>query len=188
MIILRADEKINSTYRRHRIILIIQFVLGAIFFLLIILPMIFLFFSSSPSLPDWITKIIPEASTLNLRYLFLFFLSLFLPILWQTIFLVVVDYYLDCWILTNERIISTESEGLFNRKESSITYDKIQNITIEIKGFLPALFDFGDLTIETAAELGKFTFRQIPNPEKVKEVIFEIQKESQKNQKKDGLV
>ena len=182
MIILRADEKINSIYRRHHIILTIQLVIGALFFLLIILPMIFLFFTSSPSLPDWITKNIPEISTLNLRYLFLFFFSLFLPVLWQTIFLVVVDYYLDCWILTNERIISTESEGLFNRTESSITYDKIQNITIEIKGLLPALFDFGDLRIETAAELGKFTFRQIPNPEKVKEVIFEIQKEFQKNQ------
>ena len=182
MIILRVNEKINSIYRRHRIILIIQLIIGALFFLLIILPMIFLFFTSSPSLPEWITKIVPEASMLNLRYLFLFFFSLFLPVLWQTIFLVVVDYYLDCWVLTNERIISTESEGLFNRTESSITYDKIQNITIEIKGVLPALFDFGDLRIETASELGKFTFRQIPNPEKVKEVIFEAQKEFQKNQ------
>jgi len=188
MIILRPDEKINSIYRRHHIVLIIQLAIVALFLLLIILPMIFIFFISSLSLPNWIINNIPETSTLNLRYLFLFFLSLFLPVLWQTIFLVVVDYYLDCWVLTNERIISTESEGLFNRTESSIVYDKIQNITIEIKGFLPALFDFGDLRIETAAELGKFTFRQISNPEKVKEVIFEIQKEFQKSQKKDGIV
>ncbi len=188
MIILRANEKINAIYRRHKVVVIIQLVIGFFFFLLIILPMIFILFSHPPSLPELITKIMPETSTLNLRHLFLFFLSLFLPILWQTIFLVVVDYYLDCWVLTNERIISTESEGLFNRTESSVAYDKIQNITIEIKGFLPALFDFGDLRIETAAELGKFTFRQIPNPEKVKEIIFEIQKEFQKNQKKDDAI
>jgi uncharacterized membrane protein YdbT with pleckstrin-like domain len=182
MIILRANEKIHAIYRRHRVVLTIQIILGTFFFLLIIIPIIFLIFSSTPSLPNWLIKILPEASILNLGCLLLFLLSLFLPILWQIIFLVVVDYYLDCWILTNERIISTESEGLFNRIESSIPYDKIQDVTIEVKGVLPALFNFGDIRIETAAELGKFTFRQIPNPEKIKEVIFEIQKEFQKSQ------
>jgi uncharacterized membrane protein YdbT with pleckstrin-like domain len=175
MIILRPDEKIHSIYRRHRIVLIFQLVLGTMFFLLVVIPMVVIVFSSTPSAPEWLIKIIPEASSLNLRYLFLFFLSLFLPILWQIIFLVVMEYYLDCWILTDERIISTKSPGLFNRIESSVTYDKIQDITIEVKGVLPALFDFGDLRIETASEMGKFTFSQISNPEKVKEIIFELQ-------------
>lgn len=182
MIILRTNEKIRSVYRRHRIVLITQLTIGMFFFLLIVIPMIVLFFSPIPLVPNWLIKIISEASSLNLRYLFWFLLSLFLPILWQIIFLIVVDYYLDCWVLTNERIISTESQGLFNRIESSVAYDKIQDITIEIKGVLPALFNFGDLRIETAAELGKFIFSQIPNPEKVKEVISEIQKEFQKSQ------
>jgi len=176
MIILRSDEKIHSIYRRHRNILIFQLVLGIMFFLLIVIPMVMIVFSLTPSVPKWLIKIIPEASSLNLRYLFLFLISLFLPIIWQIIFLVVIEYYLDCWILTNERIISTKSPGLFNRIESSVTYDKIQDITIEVKGVLPALFDFGNIRIETASEMGKFTFSQIPNPEKVKEIIFELQK------------
>lgn len=184
MIILRPNEKIHSTYRRHRMVLATQLILGTLFFLLVLIPMTAIMFSTSLSLPDWLIKIWPEASLINLRFLLLFFLSLFLPILWQVIFLVVVDYYLDCWILTNERIISTESKGLFNRIESSITYDKIQDITIEVKGISSALFDFGDLRIETAAELGKFTFSQIPNPEKVKEVIFGIQKDFLENKKR----
>ena len=188
MIILRTDEKIHSTYRRHRVVLMTQLVLGILFFSLVIIPMVVLIFSSTSSLPDWLMKIVPETSSLNLRLLLLFFLSLSLPILWQIIFSVVADYYLDCWILTNERIISTESIGLFNRIESSISYDKIQDITIEVKGFFPALFDFGDLRIETAAELGKFTFSQISNPEKVKEAIFELQKEFLENQKRNGTV
>jgi len=175
MIILRPDEKIHSIFRRHRIVLIFQLVLGTMFFLLVAIPMVTIVFSSIPSTPEWLIKIIPETSSLNLGYLFLFFLSLFLPILWQITFLVVMEYYLDCWILTNERIISTKSLGLFNRIESSVAYDKIQDITIEVKGVLPALFDFGKLRIETASEMGKFTFSQIPNPEKVKEIIFELQ-------------
>jgi uncharacterized membrane protein YdbT with pleckstrin-like domain len=144
--------------------------------------MIAIVFSSGSSLPGWLIKIVPETSSLNLRLFFLFFLSLFLPMLWQIIFLVVADYYLDCWILTNERIISTESKGLFNRIESSISYDKIQDLTIEVKGFFPALLNFGDIRIETAAELGKFTFSQISDPEKVKEIIFNLQKEFLGNQ------
>jgi uncharacterized membrane protein YdbT with pleckstrin-like domain len=188
MIILRTNEKIYTIYRRHRAVLIIQLSLAAIFFLVIILPMIFLFFASIPPAPEWLVEIMPEVSNLNLRYLFLFFLSLLLPILWQTTFLVVVEYYLDCWILTNERIISAESLGLFNRKESSIAYDKIQDITVEIKGILPAFFHFGDLSIETASELGKFTFKQIPCPEKVKEVIMDIKEKSLKETKGDGVV
>jgi len=187
MIILRPDEKIQSTYRRHRIVLIIQLVFGMLLFLLIIIPMIALILFSIPSPPDWLIKIIPEVSSLNLHFLFLFLLSLFLPLLWQIVFLIVVDYYLGCWILTNERIISTRSEGLFDRIESSITYDKIQDVTIVVKGVLPALFDFGDIRIETAASLGKFTFKQIPNPEKVKEAIFSLQKDFLKNPKSDGV-
>ena len=186
MIILEKDEKIRSICRRHRIVLMIQLSFGVLFFLLLIIPMIILIFSSALLLPDWLIRIAPELSALNLRYLFLFLLSLFFPILWQVIFLVVVDYYLDCWILTNKRVISTKSEGLFDRIESSITYDKIQDVSTEVKGVLPALFDFGDIRIETASEMGKFIFRQISNPEKVKEVIFEAQEDFLKNLKRDG--
>jgi len=177
MIGLKPSEKIYLTKRRHPLVLAINIFLGVLLLLLIIVPMVILFFIPLPFFLVRLMEISSIFSGLNLHYLALFLLSLFLPVVWQIIFLIVVDYYLDCWIVTNERVISTESLGLFNRTEASISYDKIQDITIEVKGILPALCHFGDLRIETAGEFGEFFFRQIPDPEKTKDIIFQAQRE-----------
>ena len=68
-------------------------------------------------------------------------------------------------------------------KISSLTLDKIQDITVSIKGLFPAIFHFGDITIQTAGERGQFTFYQIPDPDIVKQVIFEAQTDYLKSKK-----
>jgi hypothetical protein len=53
-------------------------------------------------------------------------------------------------------------------------------MTASIKGFLPSLFHFGDLRIQTAAEKGEFILEKIEDPEIVKQVIFEAKIDYQK--------
>lgn len=60
---------------------------------------------------------------------------------------------------------------------SSLSLDKIQDITTNVKGFLAAFFGFGEITIQTAGAKGQFTFYQIPEPEIVKKIIFEAQQD-----------
>jgi uncharacterized membrane protein YdbT with pleckstrin-like domain len=95
-------------------------------------------------------------------------------------FLTFVDYFLDTWIITDQRIVNIEQRGLFCRVISELALDKIQDITTEITGVLPTFFNYGDVFIQTAAEKERFVFRKIPDPERVKEILMRLQKEKRK--------
>lgn len=99
--------------------------------------------------------------------LFELFLLLFVYHAW-------VNYYLDLWIITNERIIAMEQRGLFNRSVSELRLNRIQDVSSEVKGFLPTLFKYGRIHIQTAAEQDMFEFKDIPNPEIVARQILEL--------------
>ena len=187
MITLRPDEKIYLIRRRHRVILMRSLFPELLIFLAISILMIYLFLTPLPTLPEWITNFIPSLLEFEIRYFLLFFLSLILLVLWIIIFLIITNYYLDCWVVTNERTIHTELRGLFSRVSSSVNHDRIQDITVDVHGFLPTLLSFGDLYLQTAGEFRQFVFNQIPEPYKTKEVIFQAQREFLKKMKKDGV-
>jgi len=187
MIQLNPGERIYLLKRRHRVVLFSELSPIIFFFVLILISIFSLFFIKKISWPEFLLKYFPEVSNFNLRFLILFFLSIFLSILWVLIFLIVTDYFLDCWVVTNQRTIHIELAGLFNLTYSSVFHDKIQDITVTIKGFLPAIFHFGDIQIETAGEFRQFIFQQIPDPEIVKQVILEAQRDYLIEKKKEGL-
>ena len=64
-------------------------------------------------------------------------------------------------------------KSLFNVSFSTIFHDKIQDIVVSVKGFLPSFFRFGDIQIETAGGFKQFIFHQIPEPGIIKQVILE---------------
>lgn len=172
MITLNPGEKIYVIKRRHRIVLLEKLVPEFFICFLIILGIIALFFIFSPSWPEALADFFPRIEEFNLRYILLFFLFHLLLIFWLIIFVTFANYYLDFWIVTNQRTIHTELHGLFNRSISSVPNERIQDITIHVKGILPTILRFGDLHIQTAGEFREFIFRQIPDPYKTKETIF----------------
>lgn len=186
MITLNPDEKIYLIKRRHRLVLMKALVPEIFIFFLIILGMIILFFVDLPPWPEMLTGFFPEIADYNMEYLLLFLFSLSLSIFWLVIFVTFTNYYLDCWIVTNQRTIRAELRGLFSRIFSSVPHDRIQDITVDIHGILPTIFRFGDLHIQTAGGFRDFAFRQIPDPYKAKEIIFKAQKEFLEKSKNSG--
>lgn len=188
MISLRQNEKIYLIKRRHRVVLMKSLFPELLIFSVTIILTVIFFFIPLPSWPSWLIKFIPFLLEFETRYLLLFFLSLLLLVIWTIIFLIVTNYYLDCWIVTNERTIHTELRGLFSRISSSVNHDKIQDITVDIKGFFPTILRFGDLYIQTAGEFREFIFKQIPDPYKTRKTIFKAQREFLKKMKKNGIL
>ncbi len=90
------------------------------------------------------------------------------------------DYYLDSWIVTNERIINIEQMGLFSRKISEMRLNQVQDITSEMKGFLETFLTYGDVIIQTAGEKVEFHFKNIDNPDEVKLRIARLVTECKK--------
>jgi membrane protein YdbS with pleckstrin-like domain len=87
------------------------------------------------------------------------------------------DYYLDTWIVTNERIINIEQQGLFSRVTSELHLNEVQDVTSETHGFLETFLTYGDVYIQTAATRERFNFRNVDNPTKVKAEIIRLVQE-----------
>jgi len=91
-----------------------------------------------------------------------------------------VDYYLDVWIVTNERIINIEQKGLFARVISEKELVIMQDITSEIEGFWHTVFNYGDIFIQTAGEKERFVFKQVPRADEVARKISNLVSESRR--------
>lgn len=102
-----------------------------------------------------------------------FALAIYYTFLWLYFCIAFVDYFLDVWVVTDMRILDIEQKGLFNREISECYLSKIQDIVVEVKGVTPTFLNFGDLRIQTAAEKREFIFQQIPDPNKVKNIILD---------------
>lgn len=111
-----------------------------------------------------------------------FFETLFLIIIWIYASLIFVDYYLDVWILTDRRIVDIEQKGLFMREVSELYYPKVQDVSTEVSGMFPTFLNYGDVLVQTAAELEKFRFQKVPNPYEIKDMIMELQKKGRRNE------
>lgn len=106
----------------------------------------------------------------------LLFLSLWWWLVWIVLFFAFMKYYLDAFVLTNERVIRIEQISAFSRTVSELRLERIQDVTIEQHGVLATLLHFGDIRVQTAGESEEFLFTAIPHPVRVKEALMAAQR------------
>lgn len=96
--------------------------------------------------------------------------------LWELFFVDWTKYYLDVWYVTEKRIIVVEQKKMFDREMSNVRFDKVQDITVYVDGFVSTMLDFGDIRVQTASEDNReFFVKLVRHPENVRRVIFERQ-------------
>jgi len=109
----------------------------------------------------------------NTSSLAMFAYCIWLLFLWMGFFVQWTVFYLDVWYVTEKRIIDVEQQGLFHREISSLRFDKIQDITINVRGLIATFLNFGDVKVQTAAEdSGSFTMTVASKPEQIRKVVF----------------
>jgi hypothetical protein len=91
-----------------------------------------------------------------------------------------IDFYLDVWIVTNDRIIDMEQFGLFSRTISELDLFQIQDVTTEITGFIATMFNYGDVTVQTASNNSSIVFRKVPNPNMIRRRLIELSHDDRK--------
>ena len=97
-------------------------------------------------------------------------------------FLIAVLYFMfkmaerknNLWAVTNFRVI--DEDGLFTRNSKECPIDKINNITYS-QSIWGRMFGFGDVQIQTAAEMGATTYRTVEQPKLLKDTITQMQEE-----------
>lgn len=84
------------------------------------------------------------------------------------------DQYLDVWVITDRRIVAIDQKRLFVRNIGSFRLERLQDMNIEIPGFLATMFDYGNIEAQTASgSEEEFSARYLPKPREIKAVILE---------------
>jgi len=167
---IKDGEKINKIIHRHWFNILKQF--APIFFMALFLVVIF----------DSLLSYFPIFQEKAFAKFLFFGESLFAIFAWVFIFFTWIDYYFDIWVITSEKIINIEQKGLFVRSLSELKFERIQDVTVEVKGLLPTILNYGNVFIQTAGEKERFVFRQIPNPYQVKDLIMGLQETQEKEE------
>jgi len=93
---------------------------------------------------------------------------------WLLAFRQLVDYWLDVWVVTDQRVVNVRQKGLFFRTISELKLFRIQDITADVRGLLPTILHYGNVHIQTAASRERFIFEQIPHPYEVTRKIMHL--------------
>lgn len=157
------DEKIIKIIRKDGFILFKKIVLTvALAGLPALVGLLMLY-----NYPNWLSG--------NISYpLILLAVSGYALFIWLFFFFSFIDYYLDIWIITSERIIDIKQEGFFSRTVAELKLFQIQDVASELKGFFQFIFKYGDVYVQTAGEVQRFTFREVPDPEDVRNIIIKL--------------
>lgn len=112
--------------------------------------------------------------------------SIYTLSVWLFFFTGFVNYYLDMWIITNDRLIDIRQEGLFARTVAELDLFRVQDVTSECKGFFATAFDYGNVYVQTAGSKERFVFRNIPQPHLIREAIIKLADEDRKFHKAEA--
>ena len=82
-----------------------------------------------------------------------------------------LHWYYNIYIVTTERVIEIDFIQLLYKKFSEAKLDRIEDVTYVSTGFFAAVFNFGDVSIQTAGEAREFDFESIPKPATVVRTI-----------------
>jgi uncharacterized membrane protein YdbT with pleckstrin-like domain len=80
----------------------------------------------------------------------------------------------NLWTVTNFRIVDEKGVLSNNSKESPL--DKINNVAYH-QSFWGKIFNYGNVEIQTAAEIGATTYSMLENPARLKDTITQMQEE-----------
>lgn len=165
----KGYEKIEHVIRRDRIILIANL----FYFSLLLLAPIVLYFLFKDFLPTVLAhKIWKPVLFMSV--------SVYYFSIWVFLFTAFLDYYLDTWIVTNDRLLNIEQDGVFARTMAELDLYRIQDATSDIKGFFPSIFGYGNVHIQTAGAKKKFELEQVPHPHDLRKMIMDLAEEDRK--------
>lgn len=99
-------------------------------------------------------------------------LGVWLLITWTGAWGTFTKYFLNAWVLTNQRIATIKQRRFFNRQVSSLLLPRVQDVTTNVRGILSSLLNIGDIQVQSAGAEIEFTMRGIPRPEQMRDLIL----------------
>lgn len=151
------DEEVVLTLRAHPITQISWITIALIMFFL---PVFF-----NIPLVDFLTN--------NQIFFINFFWYSFLI---SYVFLNILNYLFNVGIVTNKRIVDVDFHGILYKETTASSIDKIEDVTIKSAGYIPSLFNFGNVFVQTAGNEQNIEFINVPKPTEAASIINQLMK------------
>lgn len=88
----------------------------------------------------------------------------------------IADWYFNMYIVTNERVIDYDFKAFVSKGAAESALEGIQDVRENSVGFLPSLFNYGDVSMYSAADKNVIIFDDIPNPTLVRDKVADLSK------------
>lgn len=154
------DEEVILLIRR-RFIVNLPWILTGVFFAIIGPALFPIIISSLP---------IPPINPLQLSVM----LSLYLLIIFGFLLTKFTLWYFHVGIVTNKRIKDIDIHGILFKDIAETRISLIQDVKYSQVGFLPSLFNFGDVFIQTAGAEPNIEFDRAPVPSKIAKIVGDM--------------
>ena len=158
-----TNEKILIVLRRHWFIFL-KFLV--VYFLIGLIPVGLYFVNKSFGVSMFSCEVGRAIKVLIISAFYLFW--------WLLAFRQFMDYWLDVWIVTDQRVVNVNQKGLFFRTISELKLFRIQDVTADVRGLLPTFLHYGNVHIQTAGSQKRFIFEEIPHPYKITRKIMKL--------------
>ncbi len=171
MIKMKEGERLVKEVRRHWFVMLAP-VVGAVILAFVPLMIIIALRVFSVNVFDHVELGGPSFALVAAVYCWwLLMLVIFTVVQWT-------EYYLDVWYITNMRVVDIDQSSLFSRKTKTLSLRRVQDITVDVKGFIATYLDFGDVHVQTAGASREVILRQSKKPYDVKRVILKCIEEA----------
>lgn len=88
-----------------------------------------------------------------------------------------LEWYFDCLLITTSGVVDIERRGIFDNVAKRIDYNTIDGISYTIQGFLPTLFNYGDIVIDKMGSGVHINLKDAANPRHVEKLIMKYQEQ-----------
>lgn len=159
------DARFDVQYEKEQIIMVLRaHPATQIGWMLFSLVMLFILITINFFLPSFFT--VSHQILINITG-FIYILSY--------IWLKFILYYYHVGIVTTKRIIDIDQHSILYRETSEARLDKIEDVTSRSGGYFGAIFNYGNVFVQTAGAEANIEFVHIPVPTMVAKIINEVQ-------------
>lgn len=89
-------------------------------------------------------------------------------------------WFFNVGIITNVRLVDIDFHNLLIKEVSDAETDFIQDVTYQMNGAIRAIFNYGDVYIQTAGERPNIEYLAVPKPDQVVKVLQKLREHHHK--------
>lgn len=104
----------------------------------------------------------------------IFFTLFYYLLIFSYAFTSFITWYFNIGIITNIRVVDIDFTNLVFKNIAATKLSLVQDVSFQQIGALRALFDYGDVMVQTAGNVENFEFAEVPQPENAVHIMEDL--------------